>query len=270
MTFLSRSASVPLLLCLVAIAPTVVRAQYASPPQVLVIREFAKPDSGGPNHEKALAAYIAGAKAGRPPSHHIALTSITGPERVLFISGYPSFGDLEAEGKVGEKNSSADAAFDHAIDVSHWVYRPDLSLNTRDLVGVRYLEVQLLITKPGHTEEFDEWLKMYVAGYKNVPGYNWATYQQVFGTNYYAYLFIARYKSLSEVDDAWGFGGSATKTFDSTHGDSGLKKLHALQATVVDSEMTNLFRIRPEMSRPTDEVIMAEPTFWNPTTPSKP
>jgi hypothetical protein len=149
MTFLSRSAAMPLLLCLEAIAPSAVRAQYASPPQVLVIRE-------------------------------------------------------------------------------------------------------------------------YVDDYKNVPGYNWATYQQVFGTNYYAYLFVARYKSLSEVDDAWGFGGSATKTFDSAHGDSGLKKLHALQAIVVDSEMTNVFRIRPEMSRPMDEVIKAEPTFWSPTTASKP
>jgi len=271
MTFLSRSAAMPLLLCLVAIAPSAVRAQYASPPQVLVIREFPKPDAGGPSHEKTEAAYIAAAaKAGKSPSHHIALTSMTGPQRVLFISGYSSFAALEAEGKVAEKNSSAGAALDHPIDVSHWAYRPDLSLNTRDLVGVRYLEVQLIITKPGHTEEFDEWLKMYVDGYKNVPGYNWATYQQVFGTNYYAYLFIARYKSLSEVDDAWAFGGSATKAFDLAHGASGLKKLHALQAIVTDSEMTNLFRLRPEMSRPTEDVIKAEPSFWSPAGASKP
>jgi hypothetical protein len=265
MTFLARRAAMPLLLCLVAAAPSAVRAQFVSPPQVLVIREFPKPDLGGPAKEKTEAAYIAAAKAGKPPIHHIALTSVTGPQRVLFISGYPSFAALEAEGKVGEKNPSAGAALDHAIDVSHWVYRSDLSLNTRDLVGVRYLEVQLLIAKPGRTEEFDEWVKMYVDGYKNVPGYNWATYQQVFGTNYYAYLFIARYKSLSEVDSVWGVGGAATQAFNSALGEDRLKKLRAMWSVVVDSEMTNLFSISPEMSRPTDDVIKAEPTFWSPT-----
>jgi hypothetical protein len=265
MTFLARRAAMPLLLCFMAVAPCAVRAQYATPPQVLVIREFPKPDFRGPTKEKTEVAYIAAAKAGKPPIHHIALTSVTGPERVLFISGYPSFAALEAEGKVGEKVPSAGAAFDPAIDVSHWVYRPDLSLNTRDLVGVRYLEVQLLIAKPGHSEEFDEWVKMYIDGYKNVPGYNWATYQQVFGTNYYAYLFIARYKSLSEVDSAWGVGGAATVAFNGALGESRLKKLREMWSVVVDSEMTNLFSIRPEMSRPTDDVIKAEPNFWTPT-----
>jgi hypothetical protein len=268
MTFLARRAAMPLLLCLVAAAPSAVRAQFVSPPQVLVIREFPKPDLSGPANEKAGAAYIAAAKAGKPPIHHIALTSVTGPQRVLFFSGYPSFAALEAEDKVGEKNPSAGAAFDHAVDVSHWVYRADLSLNTRDLVGVRYLEYQLLIAKPGRSEEFDEWVKMYAEGYKGVPGYNWATYQQVFGTNYYAYLFIARYKSLSEVDSVWGVGGAATLEFNKALGEAKLKKLRAMWSVIVDSEMTNLFRISPEMSRPTDDVIKAEPMFWSPTSVS--
>ena len=42
MTFLSRSAATPVPLCLEAIAPSAVRAQYA-PPQFLVIREFPRP-----------------------------------------------------------------------------------------------------------------------------------------------------------------------------------------------------------------------------------
>ena len=43
MTFLSRSAATPLPLCLEAIAPSAVRAQYATPSQFLVIREFPRP-----------------------------------------------------------------------------------------------------------------------------------------------------------------------------------------------------------------------------------
>lgn len=278
MAFLSRRAVVPLLLCLMTAAPFTVRAQadgrppvlLNGPPPILVVREFPKPRHGS--------AILPAAKAA--PFHHIALTSMSGPGRVLFISGYPSFAALEAEGKVGQKNPSAGAAIDDAMvadgdllaaaDVSHWAYRPDLSLNTRDLVGVRYMEYQVIITKPGHGAEVDEWLKMYIQGFKDVPGYNWATYQQAFGTSYYAYLFLARYKSLSEADDAWAFGGSAMKAFNTAHGEAGMKKLAELTRVVVDSGMTNLFRISPEMSRPPEEVIKAEPSFWSPTAASKP
>jgi hypothetical protein len=263
-------------ICLFFSAALPVAAQDDGPPPVLVInREFLKPGRGGTIHEKTEAAYLAAAKAGKAPFRYIALTSMTGADRALFLSGYPSFAAWEAESKLGEKNPSLGAALDHAMvadgdllastDASAWMHRPDLSLNESNLVGVRYFEIQQVIMKPGHLKQVDEWVKMYVAGYKKVPGANWATYQQAYGFNGNAFLFVTIMKSLSETDAEFG---SSSKAFESAMGESQMKKLHALEAEVVDTEMTNVFRISPKMSLPPEGMIKAEPDFWKPKMPA--
>jgi hypothetical protein len=275
MTFLSRRAAMPLLLCLMAIAPSVVPAQDdVAPPVLLVKSEFLKPGRAGTIHEKTEAAYVAAAKAGKAPFHYIAMTSMDGPDRTLFISGYRSFAAaLEAEGKMGEKNPSLGAALDHArvadgdllvsTASSQWLHRPELSLHEDgNLVGVRYIETQEVIVKPGRQEEVDEWFKMYAAAYKNVPSANWAAYQQIYGPNLNTFLFITRMKSLSETDTEWVVQYKAFKTKE---GQSELKRIQELEHEFVDTEWTNLYRISPEMSLPSEEMIKAEPNFWNPT-----
>ena len=274
MTFLSRRAAMPLLLCLMAVAPAVVPAQDVVAPPVLVVKsEILKPGRVG-IHEKTEAAYVAAAKAGKAPFHYIAMTSMSGPDRALFISGYPSFAAaLETEGKKDKKNSSLGTALDHAMvadgdlltstDSSQWLHRPDLSLHEDgNLVGVRYIEIQEVVVKPGREEEVDEWLRMYVDGYKNVPGANWAAYQEIYGPNLNTFLFITRVKSLSETDTEWGFN---YKAFKAKEGEAQMKKIHALEREFTDSEPVNFYRINPEMSFPSDEVIKAEPSFWSPT-----
>src|SRR5258708_6672370 len=112
MTFPSRRAAMPLLLCLMAVASFSLRAQddVVAPPVLLVKSEFLKPGRAG-IHEKTEAAYVAAAKAGKATFHYIAMTSMDGPDRALFISGYPSFAAaFEAEGKMGDKNPSIGAA----------------------------------------------------------------------------------------------------------------------------------------------------------------
>jgi hypothetical protein len=106
MTFLSGRKAMPLLLCLMAVAPPAVRAQDGGlSPHLLIKREFLKPDRGGTIHEQTEeAAYLGAAKAGKPPFHYFSVTSMNGQDRVLFISGYPSFAALEAEGEIGQKN----------------------------------------------------------------------------------------------------------------------------------------------------------------------
>jgi hypothetical protein len=263
-------------LCLLFSAALPVAAQDDGPPPVLVInREFLKPGRGGTIHEKTEAAFLAAAKTGKAPFHYFALTSMTGADRALFLSAYPSFAALEAENKLGDTNPALGASLDHAMvadgdllastDTSSWMHRPELSLNETNLVGARYFEIQQVIMKPGHLKQVDEWVKMYVAGYKKVPGANWATYQQVYGFNGNAFLFITVMKSLSDTDAEFGSSG---KAFESAMGESQMKKLAALEAEIVDTEMTNLFRISPKMSLPPDGMIKAEPAFWKPKMPA--
>ena len=275
MTILSRRAAMPLLLCLMAAGPSAVSAQNdVTSPVLLVKSELLKPGRVGA-HEKTEAAYAAAAKeAGKAPFHYIVMTSMDGPDRTLFISGYPSFAAaLEAEGKMDGKNPSLGAALDDArvadgdllasTASSQWMHRPELSLHEEgNLVGVRYIETQEVIVKPGRQEEVDEWFKMYAAAYKNVPSANWAAYQQTYGPNLNTFLFVTRMKSLPETDAEWVVNYALFKTRE---GAAELKKIQELEHEFTEIEWTNLYRISPEMSLPSDEVIKAEPSFWSAT-----
>jgi len=261
-----------ILLSFMAATPIALAAQDEGPPPVLVVnREFLKPGRGGSVHEKTEAGYLAAAKAGKAPFHYFALTSMTGLDRALFLSAYPSFAAWEAESKLGDKNPSLGAALDHAMvadgdllsstDTSVWLHRKDLSLNEANLVGIRYFEIQQITIKPGHMKQLEEWVRMYVEGYKNIPGANWAAYQQAYGTNSNTFVFLTIMKSLSDSDAEFG---SASKAFEAALGPSGMKKIAALEAEVADTEMTNLFRVSPKMSLPADVIIKGEPDFWKP------
>jgi hypothetical protein len=96
MKTLSMSRFVFLLVVLgtMSVAPRVVRAQDeggVKPPKVLVIvREMTKPGKGGTLHEKTESAYVEAIKANHWALHYLALTSLSGPDRALFLRGYAS------------------------------------------------------------------------------------------------------------------------------------------------------------------------------------
>ena len=273
MTLLSRSLAS--LVCLLSLAPASALAQQASvegPPPIMVInREFLKPGRGGSAHEKTEAAYLAAARAGKAPFNYFALTSMTGPDQALFVSNYASFAEWEAQNKLADKTPALGMSLDHAMladgdllsstDTTVWMHRPDLSLNESSLAGVRYMEIQQVHIKPGHRKELEDGAKMYNAGYKNIPGANWAAYQQVYGNDSNIFLFITLYKSLSETDAAMG---PSFKSFMAAVGEGGMKKLDAMEQDVAQSESLNLFRISPKMSLVPDAIIKQDPDFWKP------
>ncbi len=243
------------------------------PPKVLVIqREYLKPGKSGGLHEKSESAFVRAMAAAKAKSFYFALDSMTGPSRSLFFNPYPSMEAWEKDIQTNRKNSTLSAALDHATNVdgellteydqSALVLREDLSLNLRDLVGVRYMEITQYVAKPGHEREIEEITKMYVDGYKKAaPTGNWATYQLFYGANTGpVYLFITLYKNLAEADAALG----QSEAFMKYLGDSGTKKLGELNSSAVASQMTNLFEINPKMSYPDEEIIKGEPTFWKP------
>lgn len=252
--------------------PVIVAAQEdMGPPPILVFnREFVKPGKSGP-HEKTELAFVAAAKANKAPFHYFALTSMTGIDRALFVSAYPNLAAWETESKSADKNPALGAALDKAFsadgdllsatDTSVWLHRPDLSLNEANLVGVRYFEIQQIVMKPGKIHEAEEWAKMYVEGFKKIPGANWAAYQQAFGTNQNAFIFITLAKSLSDVDTEFGASNTA---FEKAVGPDKMKKMRALEMECADTEMYNLFRISPKISIPIDGMVKGEPDFWKP------
>ena len=271
----SRVLFVPLLVSAgFAVAPAV-HAQSNNETKVLVIqREVTKPGKDGAVHEATESAFIRAVQANKANIHYIALTSITGQNRALFISAYPSLAAVDEERK--HMPAGALAAMDKAMvadgeelsdqSASMWLRRDDLSTNVSGPpVGMRYLEVSEYVVKPGHQHEFEELAKMYVNAAKSVPEFHWSAYQLAYGSPVGdvkgpTYLVLTALKSGAESDAEFGAG----KKFMDAVGEDGMKKMAELESASVASEMTNLFAVSPKMSIPPDSMVKAEPDFWKP------
>src|ERR1700722_651253 len=205
-----RSLAICFALSAVSVAPLALRAQNDGtdgPPKVLVIqREFTKPGKGGALHEKTEAAYIhAMAAAGAKP-RYLAMVSLSGSSRALFFSGYPSLAAWEEENKSVERDATLSAALDRAnvadgdllseTNSSVWIRRDDLSLNSGNLLGVRYMEIRQFYVRPGHTREWDELVKLVSAGYTGMPQMNWVTFESQYGVVGHVFLIVTRLKSM--------------------------------------------------------------------------
>lgn len=273
----SRFLFVPLLFSAGFVTAAAVYAQGNPDTKVLVVqREVTKPGRDGAVHEATEAGFIRAVQANKGNIHYIALTSITGTNRALFISGYPSIAAVDEERK--HMPAAALSAMDKAMvadgealsDTSStiWLRRDNLSTNVAGPpVGMRYLEVSEYVVKPGHQQEFEELAKKYVEAAKDIPEFHWTAYQLAYGVPYGdsrgpTFLVLTALKSGADADAEFGAG----KRFEEAVGKEGMKKIAEWEAASVASEMTNLFAVSPKMSIPTDAMVKAEPDFWKPKT----
>jgi quinol monooxygenase YgiN len=268
----SRFLFVPLLVSAGFATGAAVQAQSeADNSKVLVIqREYTKPGKDGAVHEATEAGFIRAVQANKGNIHYIALTSQSGPNRALFISGYSSLAAVDAERKA--MPAAAATAMDKAMvsdgealsetDSTVWLRRDDLSTNVSGPpVGMRLLEISHYVVKPGHQHEFEELAKMYVAAAKNIPQFHWTAYQLAYGSSEGpAFLVLTALKSGADADAEFGAG----KAFAEAVGVDGMKKMAELEAASVASEMSNLFAVSPKMSIPTDAMVKSDPDFWKP------
>jgi quinol monooxygenase YgiN len=254
--------------------PPTVCAQESTPTygpsKFLVIqREFTKPGRDGAAHQATEAGFLRAAAAGKAPFHYTAFTSMTGPNRALFLSGYDSMEAVEAERKSMsqalqtslDKAMIADGDLLSGTDESVWMVDADLSQNTNGpRVGSRYMVFREFVIKPGHTGEWEQVVKLVLEGYKKADtGAHWSTYRMIFGNSTGpTYLVLTSMKSMSELDAMF----AADPKFMEAMGEDGMKKLESLEASCVESSKMNFFIIDPKMSIPTDQMIKAEPDFW--------
>ena len=272
--FCCQSVALPLLLLgFVSGAALTASAQdksiISSPKVLLITREFTKPGKDGSPHQKTEGAFVHAMSQYKATDHYYAVTSLSGPSRALFLSSYPSFAALEAERKSVDSNAPLAAALDSAniadgdllssTESSLWVQREDLSLNPGFRVGSRIEEITQFRIKPGHFKEWEDLVKLVLDGYKKgIPDAHWGAYEEAYGSPGGGFLIIVTMKSAAEIDANFAAG----KKFEEAMGEDGMKKMALLEASCVESEQTNLFRIDPKMSYPTDEMVQADPSFW--------
>jgi hypothetical protein len=241
------------------------------PPKVLVIsREFVKPGKTGSVHEKSESAFVQAMAKAKWPTHYLAVTSLSGRSRVLFLTPYDSFDAWEKDEVATMKNSTLSAALDHALvadgdllsdyDQTVATYDEDQSLRANvDIAHMRLFEISLYRVKPGHRDEWKQIVDLVKTGSEKVPSAHWATYEVAYGQQEgTTYLVFSARKSGSEIDQAF----AEDKDFVAAMGDDGMKKLRDLESSAIESDQTNLFVFSPSMSYAPDEWIKADPEFW--------
>lgn len=258
--------------CLGTIAAQEKSEGMHQPPKVLnIIREFTKPGKNGMSHEKTEAAFVQAMSAAKSPNHYLAVDSMSGKPRSLFLTAFDSFEAMEKEEKAFEKNAALAAAVDHAgvvdgellsdTDMTDAVYREDLSLRGgTDIPHMRYFEISLFHIKPGHDKDWETLVKMYQTAFEKIPEVHWAMYEAIYGQPDNTFIIFNPMKSASEIDRGFAQG----KAFEAAMGDDGMKKFRELTAATVESSQTNLFSFNPRMSYVDEGWVKADPDFWKP------
>jgi len=265
-----------MLLIVLAVGSGIAVAQEKSaampPPKILVIgREYTKPGKAGAAHEKTESAFVQAMKKAKWPTHYLAVESLSGKSRTLFLTGYDSFADWEKDQQAGDKNAafSADLARAWAgdgemlSDTDGGVFQKNEEYSLRpnvDIAHCRYFEIGRFVIRPGHDQEWDELVKMWVAAYGKIPEAHWVTYQEIYGGTNNVYIYFVQMKSAAEEDQAL----AGDKDFEAAMGADGMKKMGELEAAAIQESQTNLFAFNPKMSYPRDEWVKADPDYWAP------
>ena len=250
------------------------KSQANSIPKVLQItREYTKPGRAGNVHEAAESAFVQAATRAKWPTHYLAMTSLSGKQRALFLTSYASLEAWEKDTAAVAKNPTLSAALEAAsvadgeqldsIDQGVFVFNEEMSLGpVADLSQMRFMELSIYRVRPGHEREWSEAVKMVKAAYeKGVPGSHWGVFNQVYGGEGGSYLVLTSRKTLAEVDHGFQV---EDKQFEAAIGADGMKKLDELIAASVESSLHQLFSFNPHMSYVADEWIKADPDFWKP------
>jgi hypothetical protein len=236
-----------------------------------VTREYTKPGHNGTPHEKTESAFVQAMMRAKEPTHYLAVESVTGKPRALFLTGYDSFEEWEKDVQTVQKNASLSSALDRAnladgelldgTDAAAMVLRPELSLRLeQDIPHMRYFEIASFRVRPGHDKDWEALVKLYRKGCENISDCHWAMYQIVYGAPDGTYIVFNPMKSAAEIDHNF----QSMKTFSDALGEDGMKQFAELSAAALESSETNLFTFNPRMSYVSEDWIKADPEFWKP------
>lgn len=261
----------------------------SGPPPVLVIsQEDIKPGSMGA-HEKLAAAYMALFNRANVGGHRLGLVPVSGDDnQVVYLQGYPSFGELETTRKKSDDIFAASPALQAELDAldrqagpmhasqttAIAVFRPDLSHrpHAMDVVAKsRYFSMSTNRIKSGRTADYEEFMKQLNRAREkaNIEEHT-AVYQVISGAPFGTFITFVSYRSLTEWDE-FGRGLQArNKAIDEALGGEAVVKQRreSAEAIFADSR-SNLYAFNPKISRPTTQFAAADPGFWSPKVAAK-
>ena len=259
--------------CLAGAALGHAQETMMSPPKVLVItREVVKPGKAAEHINWETGWPRAFAKANWPVNY-LALASLTGETRALFLTGFPSMEAWEKDTLAQQKDTELTAEEErlNTKDGDYLtgsaqavaVYKPDLSYHPEvPVAGTRYFRITSVHVKPGHDEHFTDIRKLVKAAHEKANlSDHYALYQVVMGTPGGTYLIIAPLKSATELDQFETIHGQAYKD---ALGEEGRKQVAEFASQGLEGTESQLFAFSPKMSYVSQDWIAADSDFWTP------
>ena len=224
------------------------------------------------DHAKWEAGWPAAYEKNKSPYSYIALSSLTGPNEVWYVSPLASqaaYGESMAreDGDPAlraelDRLSRGDAEFVSESTSLQALARPDLSYgNFPDLAMMRFWAITTFRVKPGHDDAFVAAAKAWAAANaRSATGASWRTYEVVAGAADGTYLVFSSHASFADFDKA------------ATNSEATFKGLTAEERTALDkwsseaalSQVTNRFRLDPGQSFVPAETRQKDPAFWMP------
>ena len=228
------------------------------------------------DHAKWEAGWPAAYEKNKSPYSYIALSSLTGPNEVWYVSPLASqaaYGESMAreDGDPAlrvelDRLSRGDAEFVSESTSVQALARPDLSYgNFPDLAMMRFWEISTYRVKPGHEDAFAAAAKAWAAATaRTAPGVSWRTYEVVAGAPAGSYLIFSSHASFAAFDKGAADGDATFKSLsveeraalDKYFGDAALSTIH------------NRYRLDPGQSFVPAETRQKDPAFWMPPKPA--
>jgi len=270
----------PVLLGLsLAVAGSTLTAAQSAPststlPKILQITvEYTKPYKGGAAHDKTESAFIAAETRAKFPVHYVAMNSLSGKSRALFMTHYDSFAEWEKDNKLVDGNPALSAGFERAgladgellneVDQLVFTYDEDLSYHPHsDLQNHRVYQISVFHVRPGKQKEWREVVKMVKDAHEKAgTSAHWGMYEVAFGDPDGTFIAITGDPSMSAIDLAY----SEDKSFrEAIGGEEGMRQLDEKFGDAVESSHSELFTVNPKQSYVSEDWIKADPEFWKP------
>jgi hypothetical protein len=240
------------------------------PPVLVISREIVKPGKAGMIHDKSESAFVQAFSRAKWPTHYIALNSLSGQSRALYLTGYLSFDAFEKDYAAMEKNAALAAELERAgvadgdllTSLEQRVYTWDEELSYKpngDLLHTHFFEVAVYHVRPGHGKDFSDLMKAYIAlNDKANTSANWAMFRLEYGGNAGTYVALSKDKSLADIDK----GMAEDKQIGAGMTDEDKNHIRELRAAALESEEDELFAINPKQSYVWDS--FKEDEFWKP------
>jgi len=247
-------------------------AQTAGPPAVLqIVREDIKPGMMGPHSREANGTVRIWAKA-KSPHQRLAMVPIAGNENeVTYLWPFPSFAAYEKAQKDLDKiGETYKADFDrtrHAGEDYHSAQRDmlcrlraDLSYNlpAGDRAKMRFMRVETIRVKPGHTQEFEDARKIVSAAHvKAKVDEHMAVYQVVGGAQAGTYIVLIPWTSMDD-SNLLPHG----KAYQEALGEDGAKKVARIANDAIVVDDISIYALDPQLSYLLPATVASDPDYW--------